>query len=77
MALEKGVTSTQLALAWLFSKGVVPIPGTKRRKYLEENIKASEIVLAQTEIERLESIVPLGSVTGGRYDDSGMAMVNL
>lgn len=77
IALEKGVTSTQLALAWLFSKGVVPIPGTKRRKYLEENIKASEIVLTTSEIERLESIVPLGSVTGGRYDDSGMAMVNL
>lgn len=77
MSSEKGITSAQLALAWLFSKGVVPIPRTKRRKYLEENIAAAEIVLSSEEIQRLESIVPIGSVSGSRYDENGMAMVNL
>lgn len=59
MAKEKGITSSQLALAWIISKGIIPIPGTKRRKYLEQNIEAANIELSDSEIQQLESIVPL------------------
>lgn len=76
MAKEKEITSSQLALAWIISKGIVPIPGTKRRKYLEENIEASKIVLSKSDIEKLESIVPLGTDTGATYDDFGMGLLD-
>jgi aryl-alcohol dehydrogenase-like predicted oxidoreductase len=76
MAKEKEITSSQLALAWIISKEIVPIPGTKRRKYLEENIKASKIVLSESDIEKLESIVPLGTDTGATYDDFGMGLLD-
>ena len=74
MAAEKGITVSQLALAWVLSKGFVPIPGTKRRKYLEENMAAVTVVLTPVDIRHLESIVPLGIDTGNRYDDFSMAL---
>ncbi len=77
MAEEKGITTIQLALAWIISKGILPIPGTKRRKYVEQNIEATNITLTSSELERLEAIIPLGTVTGDRYDASGMSMVGL
>ena len=76
MAKEKEITSSQLALAWIISKGIVPIPGTKRRTYLEENIEASKIVLSKSDIDKLESIVPLGTDTGETYDDFGMGLLD-
>lgn len=76
MASEKQVTSSQLALAWVIAKGGVPIPGTKRRKYLEENIAATEIVLDHEDLERLEAIIPLGTETGDRYDRFGMDAID-
>ncbi|WP_263601590.1 aldo/keto reductase [Chryseobacterium sp. PET-29] len=76
MAKEKGITSSQLALAWIISKGIVPIPGTKRRKYLEQNIEAASIQLSESDIEKLESIVPLGTDTGATYDEFGMGLLD-
>ncbi|RZK73726.1 MAG: aldo/keto reductase, partial [Pedobacter sp.] len=61
LAEEKEVTSSQLALAWIISKGFVPIPGTKRRKYLEQNLAASNITLNESDLSKIESIVPLGT----------------
>lgn len=77
VAEEKEVTSAQLALAWIISKGHVPIPGTKRVKYVEENIGATNLILTQEDINRLETIIPLGAKTGARYDEAGMTRVNL
>lgn len=76
MAKEKGITSSQLALAWIISKGIIPIPGTKRRKYLEQNIEAASIQLSESDIEKLESIVPLGTDTGATYDEFGMGLLD-
>jgi aryl-alcohol dehydrogenase-like predicted oxidoreductase len=76
MAADKGITPSQLALAWTVAKGVVAIPGTKRPRYVEENIAAAAITLSAEDLQRLESIVPLGTDTGDRYDATGMAMVN-
>ena len=69
MAEEKGCTAGQLALAWVMAQGddVVPIPGTKRRSYLEENAAASDIVLSGDDLARLEAIAPLNAATGERY----------
>lgn len=77
LASAKNITSSQLALAWVLSKGHLPIPGTKRIKYLEQNIAATDIQLTSEELERLESIIPLGTITGDRYNADGMKMVNL
>src|SRR4028118_2388848 len=68
IASEKGVTPSQLALAWLLAQGedIVPIPGTKRRKYLEENIGAVEISLTQEELSRIEQLAPKGVAAGDR-----------
>jgi aryl-alcohol dehydrogenase-like predicted oxidoreductase len=76
LAAEKGVTPSQLALAWVLARGddIVPIPGTKRRKYLEENAAAVEIELTPEEIERLEQAFPVGATAGDRYPD--MSSVN-
>ncbi|MDF2193284.1 aldo/keto reductase [Paraflavitalea sp. CAU 1676] len=76
MAAEKEITPSQLALAWVIAKGIVPIPGTKRIKYLEQNIAADSITLSSEELRRLESIIPLGTITGDRYDAAGMQAVN-
>lgn len=73
LAAEKGVTPSQLALAWVNVKGIVPIPGTKRIKYLEQNLGAADILLSAAEIDSLEAIVPLGTDTGDSYNDAGMA----
>ena len=76
VAAEKGVTPSQLALAWVLSRGddVVPIPGTKRRTYLEENAAAADVELTAGELERLERAFPAGAAAGDRYPD--MSTVN-
>jgi aryl-alcohol dehydrogenase-like predicted oxidoreductase len=68
LATEKQCTSGQLALAWVMAKGddVVPIPGTKRRRYLAENIEATSVLLTQDDLDRLETIVPPGAAAGAR-----------
>ena len=76
LATEKEITPSQLALAWVLSKGMVPIPGTKRRTYLEQNLGAAQVELSADEINRLEAIVPLGSSTGARYDAANMALID-
>lgn len=77
VATEKNITSAQLAIAWVIAKGHTPIPGTKRVKYVEENIAAAGISLTQEDLDRLEKIIPLGKVTGERYDAASMKGVNL
>jgi aryl-alcohol dehydrogenase-like predicted oxidoreductase len=77
LAAEKNITPSQLAIAWVLEKGFVPIPGTKRTKYLEQNIAATAVTLSADDLNRLESIIPLGAITGDRYDAAGMKMVNL
>lgn len=72
----KGITASQLALSWVISKGMVAIPGTKRVKYIEENIAAASITLSAEEIAHLESIVPIGLETGDRYDAVTMATID-
>jgi aryl-alcohol dehydrogenase-like predicted oxidoreductase len=71
IADEKRVTASQLALAWVLSRGddVVPIPGTKRRRYLEENVAAVEVELTAEEIDEIESVFPKGEIAGERYAD--------
>jgi aryl-alcohol dehydrogenase-like predicted oxidoreductase len=71
IAAAKGVTPSQLALAWVLAQGpdVVPIPGTKRRSYLEENAAADDIVLTAEELERIDEVLPPGSGAGDRYGD--------
>jgi aryl-alcohol dehydrogenase-like predicted oxidoreductase len=71
LAAEKGVLPGQLALAWLFSRGddVVPIPGTKRRQYLEENVAAEQVTLTADDLARIEEAAPLGAAAGDRYPD--------
>ncbi|WP_316830489.1 aldo/keto reductase [Pedobacter aquatilis] len=76
MAAEKQVSPSQLALAWIISKGIVPIPGTKRRKYLEENLAAAAIMLSSADLDKLESIVPLGTDTGEPYDAFSMGLID-
>lgn len=69
LAKQKGYTASQLALAWVLAKGddIVPIPGTKRRKYLEENIKAVDISLTTDEVAEIDGIFPPDSTAGNRY----------
>ncbi|NUR75561.1 MAG: aldo/keto reductase [Thermoleophilia bacterium] len=76
IAGEKGVTPSQLALAWVLSRGedIVPIPGTKRVEYLEENVRAVDVELSGDELRRLEEAFPKGAAAGDRYPD--MSMVN-
>jgi aryl-alcohol dehydrogenase-like predicted oxidoreductase len=76
MAAEKGVTPAQLALAWVLHRGtdIVPIPGTKQRRYLEENVGALAIRLSDEELARIDAIAPKGSTAGDRYPD--MSLVN-
>ena len=71
IAEEKGRTPGQIALAWVLSRGddIVPIPGTKRRRYLEENAGAAEVELTDTELEQLEQAFPQGAAAGERYPD--------
>ena len=76
LSAEKGVTSSQLAIAWIISKGIFPIPGTKRRKYLEQNLLAADIELSADDLDKLESIVPLGTDTGKPYDEFSMGLID-
>ena len=71
LASEKGVTAGQLALAWVLHRGddIVPIPGTKHVRYLEENAAAAEISLSEDDLARLEEIAPAGAAAGDRYAD--------
>jgi aryl-alcohol dehydrogenase-like predicted oxidoreductase len=78
LALEKGITPGQLALAWVLSKGdqVVPIPGTKRVKYLKENMSSLEVTLSPEDISRLEAVFPVGAISGERYGAANMKLVD-
>ena len=78
MAARKGVTAGQIALAWLLHKGsdVVPIPGTKRRQYLEENVAAGSITLSPQEMAELDGTLAPEHVSGPRYSERQMAMVD-
>jgi aryl-alcohol dehydrogenase-like predicted oxidoreductase len=77
LASEKGITPGQLALAWVLHRGehIVPIPGTKRVSYLEENLAAAEVKLSDEEVERIAEAIP--SAAGARYDEAGMRGVNI
>ena len=77
IAEEKGITPAQLALAWVLAQGedLVPIPGTKRRSYLEQNAAAVDVELTNEDLRRIDAELP--TVAGERYDASGMAAVNL
>jgi aryl-alcohol dehydrogenase-like predicted oxidoreductase len=78
IAKDKGCTPAQLALAWVLAQGkdIVPIPGTKRRKYLEENVGALEVKLTRKELERINEVAPKGAAAGKRYPEAMMASVN-
>src|SRR4051794_12773011 len=71
IAREKGVKPGQLALAWVLAQGddIVPIPGTKRREYLEENVAAADIELTEDDLQRLDEAAPAGAAAGDRYPD--------
>jgi aryl-alcohol dehydrogenase-like predicted oxidoreductase len=79
LAAEKGITPGQLALAWVLHRHrgehIVPIPGTKRVSYLEENLAAAEVKLSEEEVERIAEEVP--AAAGARYDEAGMRSVNI
>ncbi len=79
MARAKACTPAQLALAWLLSRGndIVPIPGTKQRTRLEENVRALDIRLTSDELKRIDAVAPIGAAAGGRYTDAGMRAVNV
>jgi aryl-alcohol dehydrogenase-like predicted oxidoreductase len=76
MAVAKGLTAPQLALAWVLSKGVVPIPGTKRQTYLEENLAALDVTLTVDEGARLDTLFPLGAALGDRYGTAAAALLD-
>ncbi|AKG69687.1 aldo/keto reductase [Serratia fonticola] len=78
LARQKGVTPSQLALAWVMAQGenIVPIPGTKRRRYLEENVAAAEITLSEQELAAIEAVFPQTGVAGARYTTVGMELIN-
>ncbi|MCW2479888.1 aldo/keto reductase [Candidatus Symbiopectobacterium sp. NZEC135] len=78
LARAKGVTPSQLALAWVLAQGddIVPIPGTKRRRYLEENIAALDVLLTPEELAAIEAIFPFAAAAGDRYGTESMATIN-
>lgn len=76
MAAEKQITASQLSIAWVIAKGFLPIPGTKRVKYIEQNIAAASVKLNDADLARLEQIMPLGTFTGARYDEANMQAIN-
>lgn len=79
LAKEKGVTAAQLALAWVLAQGpdIVPIPGTKRRTYLADNIGAMKLSLSPAELERIADAMPVGAAAGLRYPEHSMRSVNI
>ncbi len=78
IAVRRGVSAAQLALAWVLAKGadLFPIPGTKRRKYLEENAAAVEIELSSDDVAELEAAVPADEIAGGRYSEAGLQSID-
>jgi aryl-alcohol dehydrogenase-like predicted oxidoreductase len=78
LARARGCTASQLALAWVLARGndLAPIPGTKRRAYLEENLGALEVSLSADDLAHIDEIAPQGIASGDRYPEAGMAMVN-
>ncbi len=78
IAAEKGGTPAQLALAWVLAQGedIVPIPGTKRRQYVQENVGALDVEITPEDLERLDEIAPKGVAAGERYAEAAMATVN-
>lgn len=78
LAREAGCTPGQLALAWVLAQGpdIVPIPGTKRRKYLEENVEAVDLDIGPAQLTELEAIFPRGAASGTRYPEAQMGAVN-
>jgi len=78
IALEKKCTPSQLALAWVTAQGedIVPIPGTKRRKFLEENVASLNVVLSADDLKRINEVIPRGAASGTRYAASAMPSVN-
>jgi aryl-alcohol dehydrogenase-like predicted oxidoreductase len=78
IAKEKGSKPAQLALAWVLAQdeNIVPIPGTKRRKYLEENVAALEVKLSPEDLRRIDEIFPTGAAAGDRYPEHMMSIVN-
>ena len=79
MSKRRGCKASQLALAWVLAQGedMVPIPGTKRRSYLQENVAATELSLSAAELAEIDRILPAGSFAGTRYPEAGMQAVNL
>ena len=78
LAVEKNATAPQVALAWVLARGrdVVPIPGTKRRTYLEENLGAADLTLTAEDLTRIEALFPRGAAHGPRYPDRIMTFIN-
>jgi len=78
LAKEKACRPSQLALAWLLAQGadIVPIPGTKRRRYLEENVAAAAVHLTPADLRRIDGVAPKGVAAGDRYPEGGMRTVN-
>ena len=78
VADEKGCTPAQLALAWVLARGsdVVPIPGTKRQSYLEQNVAAAAVELTPADLAHLDAVMPVGAAAGARYTPEGMKGVN-
>jgi aryl-alcohol dehydrogenase-like predicted oxidoreductase len=78
IAAEKGVRPAQLALAWVLAQGddILPIPGTKRRRWLDENIAAMDVTLSTEDLARIEAIFPRGAAAGDRYHAAGMKAIN-
>ena len=78
IAARKGCTPAQLALAWVLAQGddIVPIPGTKRRSYLEDNVGAVDLVLSDAELDALDAAFPQGAAAGLRYPEAAMGSLN-
>ena len=78
LAAQKSCTPAQLALAWVYRQGpdIVPIPGTKRRRYLEENLKAAEIALTPADLARIDEVAPRGAAAGDRYYAVAMTLID-
>jgi aryl-alcohol dehydrogenase-like predicted oxidoreductase len=78
LAKEKNCTASQLALAWLLAQGpdIIPIPGTKRRRFLEDNAGAANVKLSQEDLRKIEEVAPHGAAAGARYPEVMMALIN-
>jgi aryl-alcohol dehydrogenase-like predicted oxidoreductase len=78
IAARKGVTASQLALAWVLAQGddIVPIPGTKRIQYLEQNLAANDVVLSKADLAETEAAFPRGATAGTRYPEAFMGALN-